>query len=176
MAELVPEKVIHSEICTRPKKEINCELAKELTEDRVFGLMTHAEMNDYFDCSAITEVQQEIKATNGLVIVWGVGAALVASSPDITVYFDITRWEIQKRFRKGLNNWLAEPETDALKKFKRGYFFEWRIADKLKSQLRSQTDFYIDGTKNEKWTMIDRATYETIQKSCAATISLSALL
>lgn len=164
VAELVPEKVIHSEICTRPKKEINCELAKELTEDRVFGLMTHAEMNDYFDCSAITEVQQEIKATNGLVIVWGVGAALIASSPDITVYFDITRWEIQKRFRKGLNNWLAEPETDALKKFKRGYFFEWRIADKLKSQLRSQTDFYIDGTKNEKWTMIDRATYETIQK------------
>lgn len=161
---LSPKLIVRSESCIRPRDEINHELAKELTDDRVFGLMNHSDMTDYFDLVNIEVAQKKIRSIEGLVVVCGVGAAIVAPNADLMIYMDITRWEIQKRYRKGLTNWLADSETDVLKKFKRGYFFEWRIADKFKSKLRSQIDLYIDCTDNDKWTMVDRNTYEAIQR------------
>ena len=71
--------------------------------------------------------------TDGLVLVYGVGASLVERA-DITIYADITRWEIQLRFRKGQDNWhTAMHDLPQRAKYKRGYFAEWRWGDRIKT-------------------------------------------
>ena len=43
--------------------------------------------------------------------------------------------KIQLRYRKGMANYNATNfDEDILKKYKRGYFIEWRIADKHKAE------------------------------------------
>ncbi|WP_179394102.1 class I mannose-6-phosphate isomerase [Lacticaseibacillus absianus] len=167
--QLHPALLIDAAECTLAPAVVSAALAPTLTDDRVFGLMTHAKMADYFDQAAIAAARQAIAAAEGLVVVYGVGASLVAPRWDCLVYVNITRWEIQKRFRKGLNNWLAAaPEPDQLKKVKRGYFFEWRIADRQKSALQAQIDYQIDATTNERWVMVAQATCERL-KTAAVT-------
>ena len=47
----------------------------------------------------------------------------------------MARWEIQLRYRKGMANYNVDNyDEDILKKYKRGYFIEWRIADKHKEK------------------------------------------
>lgn len=158
-----PALIINAKDCTLSENCVDEKLAQTLTEDRVFGLMTHERLEDYFDPEKLIKVVSEIKKTKGLVVVYGTGASIVAEKWDKLIYFDLTRWEIQKRFRMGLSNWLAQPESDNLKKFKRGYFFEWRIADRKKQELRKELEYLVDTTQNESWAMIDQQTYEQLQ-------------
>ena len=80
----------------------------------------------------------------GPVIVYGVGASLAAPE-GLLVYADLTRWEITLRFRAGLRNWKTDNAgEDPLRKIKRGYFFEWRIADRLKRSLHERIDFLME--------------------------------
>ena len=161
---LQPKLIINALDQTLPQSEVNAKLKTTLTDDRVLGLMTHANMADFFDSEKMNRVRDRIAHAEGLVIVYGVGASLVAGEWDHLAYFDLTRWEIQLRFRKGMNNWLAAPEPDILKQFKRGYFFEWRIADRRKEALSSMMDFVVDTTTNDHWTMITGDTFQHIQQ------------
>lgn len=156
---LNPVLAIHADAYTLPKSEINEKLKDTLTDDRVFGLMTHAKMEDFFDKEKCQKVQTALNEVNGLVVIYGVGASLLTTEADVMAYVDLARWEIQLRYRNGLSNWKAEPETDMLKKFKRGYFFEWRIADKRKRALYPAVDFVIDGNSLNKPTMITGDVY-----------------
>lgn len=83
-------------------------------------------------------------APAGPVIVYGVGASLIAPE-GLLVYADLTRWEITLRFRAGMRNWKTDnADEDPLRKIKRGYFFEWRIADRLKRSLHGRIDFLME--------------------------------
>lgn len=115
-----------------------------LTDDRVFGVMSHYVLNDFVDANAMKKVQEEVASTDGVVVIYGVGASLVVK-PDILIYADLARWEIQQRFRAGASNWMIEnPNEDILRKYKRGFFFEWRTVDRLKRELFDQIDFILD--------------------------------
>ena len=55
-------------------------------------------------------------------LVYGVGATLVTRG-DLLLYADITRWELQLRFRRGADNWrTARHGLPKLSKYKRGLF------------------------------------------------------
>ena len=61
--------------------------------------------------------------------------------PDLCLYLDMARWEIQLRYRKGMPNYnCTNFDEDILRKFKRGYFIEWRVADKHKMHWFDQVD------------------------------------
>lgn len=65
--------------------------------------------------------------------------------PDLCLYLDMARWEIQLRYRKGMPNYnCTNFDEDILRKFKRGYFIEWRVADKHKMHWFDQVDYFID--------------------------------
>lgn len=69
-----------------------------LTDDRVFGVMNTLKLGDIYDARKTEEMQAYVKGLvqNGeRVIVYGVGAALVAGEAADVVYFDMPRWEIQ---------------------------------------------------------------------------------
>jgi len=82
----------------------------------------------------------------GLLLIVGVGAALVSPDPGILVYADMARWEIQGRQRRneipnlGADNLTERPSL----KYKRAFFVDWRAADRLKKQLLPKADFFLD--------------------------------
>lgn len=137
-------------------------IADNLTDDRVFGLMSHHSLSNFVDPvkQLLLTNQIETALENGQRVgIVGVGASLVYPT-DLLIYADLPRWEIQTRYRSGnYSNWLANNAgEDSLRMIKRGYFFEWRVADKQKRGIYHQIDYFLD-TLQEEWVMVGADTY-----------------
>lgn len=138
-------------------------IQQNLTDDRVFGLMSHHSFSDFIDSPKQKEIQatiQEKIENDEIVFIYGVGASLLYET-DLLIYADLARWEIQNRYRSGeFSNWQADNfGEDPLKMVKRGYFFEWRVADKLKKQVFEQIDYFLDTHKKKQPVMVDSESY-----------------
>lgn len=139
---------------------LNARIADTLTDDRVFGVMSHYTLDQFFDEARIAEAHAALEnAPAGLRVVLGTGATLFCT-PDLLVYAGLTRWEIQLRQRAGMPSWRADNAgEDQLRKFKRGYFFEWRMADRAKRALLGRVDYVIDANRPGHPTMVDGAAF-----------------
>ncbi|WP_324612433.1 class I mannose-6-phosphate isomerase [Massiliimalia timonensis] len=147
---LFPVKVIQSDSCLHERESINQLIVNDLTDDRVFGKITNRTIEECFDQMKIQNVRKQIENIQGIVIVIGTGASFITKG-DVLIYADISRWEIQLRYRAGMSNWLCHnPKAPILEKYKCGFFIEWRMADKLKKQLLPCTDYMMDCNIKEK--------------------------
>lgn len=126
-----------------------------MTEDRVFGKMCDYSFTDFITPKKLQVIKDKIINNKGITIIYGVGTNLIFKA-DIHIYCDLARWEIQQRYRNGeISNWKHDNfNDDALEKFKRGYFFEWRIADKYKRELFDSFDYILDTNLKDKPKMI----------------------
>ncbi|MGL5676994.1 MAG: class I mannose-6-phosphate isomerase [Cellulosilyticaceae bacterium] len=148
LAGLGFEKVIYTDQCALSGDALTEAIDAYLTEDRVFGVLTTKNFKDVFVPEKIEEARKYIDACTGRVLVLGVGAALVTTG-DVYVYADLARWEIQLRYRKGMSNWnVSNGDAPILTKYKRGFFVEWRMADRHKTAHFKDFDFVLD--TNEK--------------------------
>lgn len=130
--------------CFMQGSELDSRLADTLTDDRVFGVMSCASLADYVLPDAAETMKKALTTTRGLRVVIGTGAALLAEA-DVLIYADYPRWQRQLDWRAGASNWQTENKhEDILKKYKRGFFWEWRIADRHKRDLFPRFDFYLD--------------------------------
>ena len=124
--------------------ELTRRMAPFLTDDRVFGRMCFGELEDFMDADALAAARERVASAEGLVVVCGFGATLVHPG-DVLVYADVTRWEIQLRYRAGMPNYGCDNAgEDVLRKVKRGYFVEWRLADRVKARVLPRADFVVD--------------------------------
>lgn len=115
-----------------------------LTKDRVRGIMYYGVLSDFIDKDRLEQARKQIAECGDRVLVYGFGAALVCQG-DLLVYADMARWEIQLRYRAGMPNYKQHNEKeDFLRKVKRGFFVEWRVADRHKRELYEKIDFYLD--------------------------------
>src|SRR5208282_2563181 len=67
--------------------------------------------------------------------------------PDVLIYADMARWEIQARQRRGeVGNLFIDNTITAspAEKYKRAFFLDWRLSDLHKRQLFSRVDFFLD--------------------------------
>jgi mannose-6-phosphate isomerase class I len=154
----------------KPIEVIDAAIAENLTDDRVFGVMSHATLDLFYDREALNALRQRVSArTTGVVLV-GWGAARVVEHPDVLVLADLARWEIQQRYRAGAPNWRCHNETeDVLRKYKRGYFVEWRVADRHKRSLFGRLDYVLDTNRSVGDARL--VTGETFLAGLAATVS-----
>ncbi len=112
-------------VAGRPIDEINEMIADSLTDDRVFGVLSHLDVTAFYDPDALNELRIGIESRNGPVIFVGWGAQLAAPDPDVLVLADLARWEIQQRQRAGAPNWrAADGGEDPLRQHKRSLFLE----------------------------------------------------
>jgi len=128
-----------------------------VTDDRVFGHMTSLTMSDLFDRAKLEHHKKTIQQIReGLVVVYGHGAALFVSNPDILVYADMARWEIQQRMRNNrVNNLgLSNKEEHTELKYKRGFFVDWRLCDRLKKEIFSSVHYFLDTNNQESPKML----------------------
>ena len=140
-------------------KSMTEQMKYNLTDDRVFGKMYYGNLVDFIDEEKLEEAKNKVKEHHGSTIIYGVGAGLV-SHGDVYVYFDMARWQIQLRYRKGMSNYNCDNhDEDILKKYKRGYFIEWRIADKHKAERFNCFDYVVDTNKSNDPKMISSDTF-----------------
>ncbi len=152
---------IHSDDLAFEPEKIDALLEKDMMDsDPVFGIMTVRRLEDYFYSDKLEAARKEAEAVErGIVLIYGVGASLVHPG-DVQVLADITRWEIQLRYRRGMSNWrTTKTDLPKLKKYKRGFFAEWRWADKVKEKLLPTMNFYLDMTTEGQPAMVDGDNY-----------------
>ncbi|MCH5353739.1 MAG: class I mannose-6-phosphate isomerase [Acutalibacter sp.] len=154
LRELSPALIIDMQDALCTKEEYWAKIHPFLTDDRVFGKMYFGELRDFQVPEKRQALREKIDRVQGLVLVYGFGAAELCEA-DILVYADLARWEIQQRYRAGMGNYHTDNgDEDTLKKFKQGYFFEWRIADKLKRRLYDRMDYYLDTNRKNDPAML----------------------
>ncbi|MGX6978153.1 class I mannose-6-phosphate isomerase [Vagococcus elongatus] len=158
---LSPTKVVHSNTFFQTEEVINRRIKDNLTDDRIFGLMSHHKIQDFIDHEKL--LKTNIQLRKGFNIVYGFGASLIEKK-DLIIYVDLARWEIQKRYRSGeYSNWMGNNAgEDSLRMIKRGYFFEWRIADRFKREIFNNIDFMLDIHDEQNPKMIDYMMYHSM--------------
>lgn len=159
--------IIKTEDLLKAESELYKQFHENITFDRVFGFMSHKNIDYCFDMKKLSIAQEKVLATTGKVLIIGEGASLV-SMKGLLLYCDLSRWEIQLRYRKGLSNWLTSTAKDPiLAKFKQGYFVEWRIADRHKMNLFEDIDYFIDTHKKNSPKMVEGTSLRSGLKKAA---------
>ncbi|MEA5013008.1 MAG: class I mannose-6-phosphate isomerase [Candidatus Limiplasma sp.] len=148
---LLPALTLLAEDAAMDGPAITEKMSPFLTEDRVFGFLYPFHLKDFYLPEKVQAFQRVIEEVQeGLVVVLGFGASLIHPG-DLLVYADLARWEIQRRFRSGeMGNWKAQNEAeDTLRKYKRGFFLEWRMADRIKKKLLSRAQYWLDTNERD---------------------------
>lgn len=144
--ELKPDKVVLSIDMFLDEDDLTKKMYPNLTDDRVRGKMFYGTVDEYIVKERLLKLQKEVNEFKGTILIYGFASSLI-NKGDLLVYVELTRWEIQLRYRNGMPNYKASNyDEDVLRKYKRAYFIEWRIADKLKFSLFEDIDYYIDTT------------------------------
>jgi mannose-6-phosphate isomerase class I len=145
-----------------PENKIREMTWPDVTDDRVFGFMTRLTMQDFIDPERLRGAKDRInRLDKGVVLVYGYGASLVAEDPDILVWADMARWEIQNRMRANqVDNLGVYNKEEAFSgQYKRGYFVDWRVCDRLKREHYERMDFLLDTNQAGSPKMIDGHTF-----------------
>jgi mannose-6-phosphate isomerase class I len=156
VSALKPELVLRAADCYLPESAIQALCARDLGDDPVFAFMSNYELPEFLDQQELTKRRKQLQKASGLVLVIGTGATLLAEHWDLLVYCDMARWEIQQRQRAntitnlGLNNFTDRAQL----KYKRAYFVDWRVADRLKKSLLPKIDFLLDTNQPDNPKMI----------------------
>ena len=157
VAALKPARVVRSTETLKDESAVRAMLDPVLGEDRVFGRMNGITLADYFDENLLANMRYQLRCANeGLTLVLGTGAAMIAPEYDVLIYADLARWEIQQRWRNKLigNFGLSNAEDDIGPKYKCGYFVEWRVADREKKGLLAKVDCFLDTKSRDEPKMI----------------------
>ena len=156
---LKPQVVLRAEECYLPESAIQSLCARDLGDDPVFAFMGKYELSEFLDERGLAKQRSRLQQTSGTVLVIGTGATLLAEQWDLLVYCDMARWEIQQRQRAGeiTNLGLQNASERAQVKYKRAYFVDWRVADRLKKNLIPKIDFLLDTNQRDHPKMITGA-------------------
>ena len=115
-------------------------------DDPIFGWITNLRISDFIDTLKADKLTNEIENTEkGVIVIIGCGASLIHSG-DILVYADLARWEAQMRMRHDEISNLGVDNKN-LKwslQYKRAYFTDWRVCDRLKRTLIDRWDYVLD--------------------------------
>jgi mannose-6-phosphate isomerase class I len=124
--------------------------------------MTRHSIDRFFDRQQAAGLREHIRTLQGVVIVFGVGAAYLRPDADILIYADMARWEILQRFRRNEvgNIGVKNAAERASLQYKRAFFVDWRICDRFKKSLMKRWDYVLDTNLPGQPRMITRALFE----------------
>jgi len=159
--KLDPKHYIDTRALFYPENKIRDITFPFVTADQIFGYMANLEIMDFFDPDKLAKAKELINNTaEGLVMIYGYGASLITENPDLLVWADMARWEIQLRMRNNEVDNIGISNANDLfsEKYKIGYFVDWRICDRIKKQVGVKMDFILDSNKKGDPGMISGTT------------------
>lgn len=147
----------------RTPEEVEGLVARDLTNDPVFGRISGIRISEFFRSECLEAIQKEAAVNSRPAIVLGAGAALTAPDGYLLIYADLPRWEIRQRQRAGTvgNLGAANERERASLKYKRGYFVDWRAADRLKRDVWTRIDYLLDTTIENDARMVSGLDYRS---------------
>lgn len=118
------------------------------SEDPLFGYRTTLDLEAFFDSIRLEALRGRLNTLTGLIVLCGPGAALCAP-PDVFIFADLPRWEIQQRQRRGEtgNLGVANQGTKPSLLYKQSYFIDWPVCDRHKRQTLPLWDYLLDTTR-----------------------------
>ncbi len=143
---LFPDVFFDAKVVLLDEAQIDNLTFPDVTTDRIFGFMTRLTIDQFFDAQKLSNMQSSVQEANGVIVVYGTGASVVAGTWDLLLYADMARWEIQQRMRRHevANLGASNQALDITSLYKRAYFVDWRVADRLKRKLMAQWDLVLD--------------------------------
>lgn len=117
-------------------------------DDPLFGYLTRLELEQFLSPDKLAVLRWRVANAREPVFVIGPGASLIVPPETLVVYADLARWEAQQRQRKGNFSNLGTNNRGlkASLQYKRAYFVDWRVCDRLKQRLMASWDFLLDTT------------------------------
>jgi mannose-6-phosphate isomerase class I len=134
----------------------------DVTDDRIFGYMTRLKIDQFLDWEQIGSLRKALSSVDdAAILVIGTGASKVIEDPAVFVYADMARWEIQQRMRSGsiANLGSSQFDLEIARKYKRAYFVDWRIADRLKRDTWQRWDYILDTNRQSDPAMVEASVY-----------------
>ena len=131
----------------RAPADIDAMLADTLSDDPVFARFGTFAIGDFLDAEKVAAARATRTAD---VVVIGPGAVHVAGDwtgqSDCLVHVTMARWELQKRQRGGAIGNLGADNAGAKAAalYKRAYFIDWRVGDRVKTALLDRIEWVID--------------------------------
>jgi mannose-6-phosphate isomerase class I len=143
---LHPKQVFRTRDCWKSPAEIDAMVRSDLTDDPVFGRISRLTIEDFAEPTRTTQLRDACESAIGLTLILGTGTALLAPSPDVLILADLARWEIQCRQRAHQIGSFPAGDVDesASMQYKRAYFVDWRVADRIKRDCLDRTDYLLD--------------------------------
>lgn len=137
------ETIVDAQTIYQPREYLEIMLKHHITDDRIFGTMFYGTLQDFVSKENLELARKQLD-NPGRILVIGPGARLITRDGTL-FYFDMSRWEIQLRYRQGMPSFfIPSADEDPLRKIKTGFFVEWRVFDKYKMDLFDQVDVFVD--------------------------------
>ncbi len=140
---------LSTESCLRPAREIEQLLATSLTQDPVFGRIFHGNLQDLWLPEQQARLQTAVEEgdDNCITFIYGFGASLI-SAKGIHVYIDVPKDLSQQLagLKEICNVGASEPEAFNLM-YKRFYFVDWPMLNRIKRAELARLDFFVDGSE-----------------------------
>lgn len=153
-----------------PESEIGALVAPfDGGDDPLFGYMSNLSLEAFFCARKLADLREQVSGATGTVLIVGTGAALVASNVSLLIYADLPRWEIQRRQRAGemANLGSADTSRRASLLYKRAFFVDWRVCDRLKKTLLPRCDYLLDTTVREEPRLVGGDDFRGALSHCA---------
>ena len=140
---------LSTETCFRPEHELQVLLESSLTTDPVFGRLFHGDLRDFWLPERLTNLQSRVEevSEDAITIVYGFGASLVTSQ-GFQVYVDVPKDRGQQLAgQKAICNvGASEPEAPGAM-YKRFYFIDWPMLNRIKRTQLARMDLFVDGSE-----------------------------
>jgi mannose-6-phosphate isomerase class I len=153
--------------CLLPPKQISELLQLHLTRDPVFGRLFRGDLSDLMDQERVAGLRGHALASWRPVILYGFGASTVADAA-VRVYVDIPKDLAQSLATGGAitNVGAAGPEAFGAM-YKRMYFVDWPMLNRIKRRLLPRLDLFVDGSDAEQPRFVEGAAMRRALSSLA---------
>ncbi|GHO77865.1 mannose-6-phosphate isomerase [Ktedonobacter sp. SOSP1-85] len=151
LQEVAQERAIRwlsTETCFRSASEIQHLLATSLTDDPVFGRVFHGDLRDLWQAERLEQLQRIVEEVHNdtIIVIYGFGASLITDH-GWHIYVDVPKDRGQQLAgQKAITNVGAcEPEGFAAM-YKRFYFVDWPMLNRIKRAQLARMDLFVDGS------------------------------
>ncbi|MBE7047729.1 MAG: hypothetical protein E7396_10040, partial [Ruminococcaceae bacterium] len=136
-----------------------------ITDDPGFGYVnSDGKIEDLMDDAKVDELCNKIKASNGVIIVYGYGSATekLIECMDTVVYFDKTMQSMQWQMWDGEMIPFGMDKPDDTYNWKEFNYCDFYLLYRHKKSLYTKMDYYVEAVEKDNIKMVSRTTYDEI--------------